>query len=75
MQDLGAVNREAVSPSGSGDVQSHTAILETNGCAWMIAHMHRTDQASSTRSSCQPTVVCGFPASPAFNARALVRNT
>lgn len=29
--------------SVSGDVQSHTAILETDGCAWMIAHMHRID--------------------------------
>jgi hypothetical protein len=30
-------------PSVSGDVQSHTAILETDGCAWMITHMHQFD--------------------------------
>jgi hypothetical protein len=59
--------------SVSGDVQSHTAILETDGCAWVIAHTHRIDLPLALEqlpASCDQL----FPAFPTFKARVLLSN-
>jgi hypothetical protein len=70
MQDSGAVVRGAC-PSVSGDVQSHTAILETDGCAWMIAHIHQFNLSQALEQQLANFDQL-FPAFLTFNARALL---
>ena len=70
MQDSGAVVRGAC-PSASGDIQSHTAILETDGCAWIIAHMHQFDLSQALEQQLANFDQL-FPAFLTFNARVLL---